>query len=117
MWSNNHFTFQEVYDFKTNQTVEITGRVVDNSNVIQGYVTRTTAAFNITGDSLILNDLKFYSVGSHTYKRLEELDSINTYPRQSYKMIYSKDRDTLTLAFYCPPNADCIPNPKLTKLK
>lgn len=110
--------FQEVYDFKTNRTVQITGSVIESgSNKIQGYVKQLTGTFNFKGDSLILKDLKLYSVRTHTYKKLEELDSLTTYKRESYKVTYNTDKDTLTLEFYCPPNADCVPNPQLTKLK
>lgn len=115
-WSDN-FMFQEIYHFKTNQTFEITRSVIDSgTKEIKGYVTKTTGTFDFKGDSLILADSKFYSVKSHTYKNLAELEYITTYKRQSYKTVYTH-RDTLILRFLCPINANCVPYPKMTRLK
>ncbi|HXH99659.1 MAG TPA: hypothetical protein VNI52_05300 [Sphingobacteriaceae bacterium] len=109
--------FQDIYDFKTDETVEITRGVIDSATMeIKGYVNRSTGSFDFKGDSLILQDLKVYSVNAYGYKKLEELKYTTTYKRNSYKVIYNTNKDTITLQFHCPVNADCVPYPILSRV-
>ena len=108
----------ETFNFKSDQSVDITWSVVDTiANQTKGYVRRQTGAYSYKGDSVILENMKSYSVGSYTYKKLEELEYINTEKRFAYKIAFNKNKDLLTLEFSCPPYADCIPHPKLKRVK
>lgn len=116
-WDTNQVLFQE-YDFKQDGTLEILASVIDSaSKERKGYVSKSVGIYHLKGDSLILKDQKVFATGSHTYKKLNELTYQVTYQRTAYKPIYNATKDTLTLRFNCPPNADCIPYPRLTRVK
>jgi hypothetical protein len=117
VWDTNLMLHKE-YEFKQNGTLEIVASVMDNtSNETRGYVSKTEGTYSFKGDSLILKDQKVFSTGSHSYKNLNELNYSHTWERTSYKPVYNATNNTLTLQFNCPPNADCIPYPKLKKMK
>ena len=106
------------YDFKQDGTLEILASIIDNtSNETKGYVSKTEGTYSFKGDSLILKDQKVFSTGSHSYKNLNELTYSYTWEKTSYKPVYNTAKDTLTLRFNCPPNADCTPHPRLTRTK
>lgn len=115
-WSDD-IILREVYEFRNDHTFERTAAAIDKTDgKIKGYINKTTASFSIKEDSLVLKGLKMYGVKTYGYKKLEELESISEYNKQSYKTVFSADKDTLTLLFYCPPNANCI-FPRLTRVK
>ena len=114
----NDWFVQDLYHFKNDQTFEITKGVIDrNTKVIMGYLSRTTGAFEVVGDSLVLKDSKYYFVTTNdSYKKLEELTYSHTTKLRSYKLVYNTNLDSLTLIYPCPPNAYCRANPKLIRV-
>jgi hypothetical protein len=119
-WGNDptDLTYHEVYEFSLDGKLVIKGSIIDKSkNKIYGYLSMQTGTFSLNSDSLIFENMKFYSSGVAEYKPLNELQYVNTYSRMPYKPVFSQDELMLTLQFNCPPLANCGPHPKLTRVK
>ncbi|HEY0056870.1 MAG TPA: hypothetical protein VGB63_16080 [Pedobacter sp.] len=110
--------FREEYNFQKDGKMEIIRSRVDKStNIVTGYYSRASGTFSIKSDSVILKDMKSYSSGGNGPKPLNELTYSSTFPRMAYQAVYSEDKAQVTLYFYCPPFANCIPYPKLTRVR
>jgi hypothetical protein len=123
-WFQDRQSFHEVFDLRQDGVVEIITSVIDRTNnKILGYVSRSTGSYSLKGDSVIIKDLKIYIqlINGYTppeYKKsIEELPYSATINRTAYRPVFSENNRVLTLLFNCASNADCVPYPKLSRVK
>ncbi|HEY0055016.1 MAG TPA: hypothetical protein VGB63_06645 [Pedobacter sp.] len=109
---------REDYNFTRDGKVEIVRSLLDKSSKnLKGYYSKEIASFSVEADSIILKNIENYWSGGDGVKPLNELTYSSTSSRMAYKAVYSEDKAQVTLLFYCPLSASCIPYPKLTRVR
>ncbi|HEX8376174.1 MAG TPA: hypothetical protein VF602_00040 [Pedobacter sp.] len=110
--------FRQAYNFRKNGGIVITNSLISSATAKQkGLISRIQGSFSFSGDSLVISNIGYYTSGGEGPKRFEELIYIAQNSRTAYKPVYSQDKSILTLFFNCPDFANCIPFPKLTRVK
>lgn len=116
-WSyDDSLVYREVFDFKDDRMLERTTSLSTQKNQLKGYTSREIGRYSFKGDSLIIKNSKYFSSYPDRLKKLEELQYLYTNKHASYQVVYSANKDTLTLRRGCNDGSDCFPNPKLTRI-
>ena len=111
-WVKTYFQNMEQYQFNSDHTVEFDALQTDSvTKVVIGYRYKSVGKYTIKNDSLIMFDLSNYSNSKNSFGPVTDLTPTSGSATVSYAFSLNDQKNTLSLYFTCPINADCIPSP------
>jgi hypothetical protein len=102
-----------LYEFKSDHTFEYSLMATDSvtkKNI--GVISKTAGNYQIKGEQLNLFNIVYYENKNNQYGPAADLIiTTNSVKTENNKIVLDDKKNTLSVYFTCPPNANCVPSP------
>jgi len=111
-WVKTQFQGLQVYEFKSDSTVEYTVLQTDSvtKNII-GYTYKSIGKYSLKNAELKLYDLQNFSNSKNIFGPASELTPVGGAKTVTYTIALNRQKNKLSVFFTCPDGYDCVPSP------